>query len=280
MIFGLDSLLDRLAVYKPCLESSLTPPGKIKALDAAITDAVGQACAAFDRGGAVHLTYSGGVDSSIILYKMAKAGVSVVAHTMAKTVRHPDLVHAKSVVAAMRERKLDVKHVAHILSPSPQDIAESNHLLDGSEDRPDNYYMLMKVLASHTSRVVSCDCIDELLGGYHMHRDPRRYFPHHDADADLTANRLVALRYYLSRLRPDHLEQLRTCSDHFGITVHLPYGDAGVMAAAAAFAVPEMVDAEHRKKPVYEIARRLGVPSGVLDRRKYGLVSAFHEVSA
>ncbi|KKK76045.1 hypothetical protein LCGC14_2867610, partial [marine sediment metagenome] len=53
-----------------------------------------------------------------------------------------------------------------------------------------------------------------------------------------------------------------------------------VMAAAAAFAVPEMVDAEHRKKPVYEIARRLGVPSGVLDRRKYGLVSAFHEVSA
>lgn len=280
MIVDRDSLFDRISSHGFCRETRQSTAEKIAAFDKAVSDAVRSACSAFDSETRVHLTYSGGVDSSIALYKMADAGVSVTAHTMANAQRHPDLVHARSVTDLLRQRGCDIVHAVHILSPRPHDTAESNRLLGANDDHPDNYYMLMKVLAPHTKMVVSSDCIDELLGGYHMHRDPASFFPLHDAGASVVANRLAALRHYLSLLVPEHLAPMQAFSEHFGVDVILPYGAAGVMSACESFAVSEMVDDRARKKPVYEIASRLGLPSEVLTRRKYGLVSAFHEVTA
>lgn len=277
MIEGKQALFQRIRAYNFCLAASALFADKVRLLDAAISQAVSAIGVA--QSSRVHLAYSGGVDSSVVLLRLLQGEHPVTAHTMGVKANHPDVVYATAFIKRLKEQGLAIEHVVHIVTPSEQDTQESNRLLGARHRTPDNYYMLMKVLKPHTTEVVCCDCIDELLGGYHMHRDPRGFFPHYDAEVSDRDNRIKALEHYMAALIPDHLSILDKFSAHFGVTVHLPYGDTAVMEAANAFGVSELVDAEGRKKPIYAIAEALNVPSDILARRKYGLVSAFHDVS-
>jgi len=225
MILDKENLFDRIRSHSFEGHPFLATKEKVRALDEVITKSVKQACTKIvEELGRVHLAYSGGVDSSVVLTKMVAAKFPVTVHTMVKKEDHPDLVHAKCFVKLLREKDADVEHEVHLLTPSNHDTQESNRLLERVDDYPDNYYLLMKVLQPRTSHIICCDCIDELLGGYHMHCNPREFFPLYTEEKDLSSNRFAVLSYYMSRLIPDHLFMLDTFSNHFGITVHLPYG--------------------------------------------------------
>jgi len=201
----------------------------------------------------VHLAYSGGVDSTLLLYLLCSAGVPVVAHTLAGDEDNLDLGHARRVLA-----RLQVSHMVYIRSGVSGDVTESNRVLGRESDRPDNYYILMQAIASHSDAVIDGDCIDELLGGYYTHRGPD----------------VAAFHRHMKEMVPKHLVALHRCSNEFGVTVHLPYADKKVLACCRAFDFPELADQTHRKKPMYEMARQMDIPSHVLDRKKMGLCSA------
>jgi asparagine synthetase B (glutamine-hydrolysing) len=230
---------------------------KLALLEIAMARSLGAACLRCKtEQGNVHLTLSGGVDSSVGLAKMRPCIAPLVAHTMAARPEHPDVLAAQLLV----EKLPDVSHHVHLLEPSSEDRLNFGVLVGRAAERPDNYYMLMKVLAGEgVKRVISFDCIDELLCGYHAHKEGGE----------------AAFHGFLARLAPDHLEPLSLCSTAFGVTVELPYASAEVCMAASWFELDELVDEKHRKKPMYALARKLDLPQRILERRKYGLVQAF-----
>jgi len=156
-------------------------------------------------------------------------------------------------------------------------IKKANQILEAKfEERrnePEIYYELLNAIKPATSNLVCGDCIDELLGGYYPHRDPRN-LPVYDKTKAIEENRETALRYFMKVLIPNHLRILNAFSEHFGINVWLPYGDKKVMNAAEKFSVNELVDNKNRKKPLSAVARIKSIPESIINRRKYGLVSA------
>jgi len=79
----------------------------------------------------------------------------------------------------------------------------------------------------------------------------------------------------VEKLIKNHLLVLNKISSHFNIEVFLPYGHEIVMDCASKFNVNELIDNNKRKKPIYDIAKRNNVSQEILERRKFGLVSAF-----
>lgn len=221
------------------------------ALDASVKDTAWRATKPHGR---VHLHLSGGVDSTLLLYKFVASGFPVVAHTMVSHDDHPDLVHAREAVQGLSG---DIRHQVHIVQPTDADLESSNRLTGTDSDRPDNYYLLLREVAQHTNQAVGGDVIDELLGGYYAHREGPEAFPR-----------------FLGELESNHLDPLKTCSNAFGVTMYLPYSSVAVMQACSSFHHSELVFGNERKRPLYEVARRAGVPESILTRRKMGLVSA------
>ncbi|MBU4308749.1 MAG: hypothetical protein KJ566_03060, partial [Nanoarchaeota archaeon] len=93
----------------------------------------------------------------------------------------------------------------------------------------------------------------------------------------LEENRKFALKYFMANLIPDHLKILDIFSNYFNFNVWLPYSDKEVMKATENFSVNELIANESRKKPIYAIARIQNIPEEIINRRKYGLVSALNQ---
>ena len=197
----------------------------------------------------VDIAFSGGLDSSICAAILKEMGIPIVLHTMTDCQEHPDAVYA-----TMFAKTFDISHKLYIGRPSDAQKEGSIYLLGCF----DNYWFLMHSLSkAGVYHVICCDIIDELLCGYYSHQPDGHTFQHH-----------------LDRLIPDHLDVLDKCSTHFGINVELPYGHPDVMDAAAAFALSDLVDDSNRKKPLYAVGKKIGLPERILTRRKMGLVSA------
>lgn len=236
MILDRDRLFAALRAYVPCQDTGQPYDKKLEVLDAAIDAAVDPSI--------VHFTVSGGVDSSLMLIKAAaRAEQPLTAHTMVNALEHPDATHSRLLINLLQ-------------------VTQLVYLVHSEPDSPDNYYLLMERLHSvGVTQVVCCDVIDELTGGYYAHlKEPSQ----------------DTLAYFVSRLIPDHLEILDKASSAFGIEVYLPYGTSAVLQATAAFTLEELIDsaAARRKKPIYDLAARVGVPIAILTRRKLGLVAA------
>jgi len=248
-------IFDQLSTFdwKPTSDHFAT---KLQALDLALSHAVrdiGLRCISEEPR--VHLSFSGGVDSTLLLYKLVGHGFPVTAHTMAATEENPDLVHAREVVSQMEG---DVEHKVHMRSFTDEDVQRSNRILRQEKERPDNYLMLMEMLSKHTREIISGDCIDELTGGYYKHQggEPKIF------------------RELLGQVIPNHLTPLNRCSSYYRVRVHLPYAAKAVLQACGEFAFDELVGETERKKPIVALATREGVPWKVVGRRKRGLVSA------
>ncbi len=274
MIKGKNKLFNEIKNYS-LKKNNSDYNDKVDLLENAISNSVDTI---LRKNSQIHLAYSGGVDSSLILLKIlrqSKLRHPVIAHTIGAR-NEPDIVYSKKFIKELKKRYINLFHNIHIMKISKDDINKSNEILRVNQDFPDNYYMLMKTISSYTKKIVCCDCIDELLGGYHAHRNPEKYFPNYDPKKDLKENRAEALKYYMSKLIPEHLSILDSFSSHFSTDVLLPYGNKEVINCCSKFSINELVDHTNRKKPIYEIAKRNNIPKEILERRKYGLVSAFN----
>ena len=116
------------------------------------------------------------------------------------------------------------------------------------------------------------DIIDELMGGYWKHINPEGLF---NPSGNISKDRHKALEHFRSRLIPDHLIPMNKTSSYFGVQVFLPYGSKEVMDCTKQFSIKEIFGNNTRKKPIYDIAKKCKINKDIIERRKYGLVSAF-----
>jgi len=268
MIMGYNALKDRIMDYKFCRPNTLEYSEKLELFESAINKAVKRSGdEILERQDKIHMGYSGGVDSSLMLLKLLQCDFPVVAHTMASNENHPDLVYAADFVSSLKEKSKYIEHKKHLVAATTDDLEKYKLAVNQpSAERVDEYFMLFKTIHPYADRMVQCDCIDELMGGYYAHQKVEG------------EERLKTLKEFMSKLIPDHLQIAEQTSNHFGIDVYVPYGDREVMEAASLFTIPELVDNERRKKPVYDLAKRNGVPEAIIKRRKYGLVSALENI--
>lgn len=192
----------------------------------------------------VHLALSGGVDSTVLLYALCQEGKTVYAHTIVADLNHPDM---QAAIRAVAQAPGTVYFVSHRVTPTDPPL--------------DAYNYLLGAVKAHSDQVVCGDCIDEMLAGYYKHAQSGN--KHQQVYDELLAD-----------LIPKHLVPLNAASQEHGIQVTLPYADARVMDVCAKyFQLQYLATPIGRKMPIYIVARLLGVPERIRERRKYGLVN-------
>lgn len=191
------------------------------------------------------ISFSGGIDSSLLVHFSLQAGIKPVLHTIGSSMNHPDIIH--SMIAAKHFKK--TAHYTYI-----PDVHETNGATDGDTA----VKLLYRAIAAQSiERIVTGDGIDEFMGGYYAHQ------------ASPTTETYYS---FLKRLLPDHLEHLNINSDK--ISVHLPYLDPRMLILMAQIPLEHKVDQDFRKKLVIKMAQRADLPEDIIYRRKYGFCSA------
>ena len=201
----------------------------------------------------VHLAFSGGLDSAILLTKLLALAPKrkITAHTLCPYM-NAEALHAGAYAEVLQEQYPEFTHMIHLVRPTVKDRSGSMSLLG----HMDAYYLLMRVLSEYTDELICGDCIDELMGGYYEHM--------------AGYHKLIELT---EKVIPDHLIPMSKCSERFGMTIYLPYADTVIVRCAENFTSRELVDNERRKKPMYELGEKLKIPIDLLIRQKQGLNS-------
>ena len=191
-----------------------------------------------------NLSYSGGIDSTIILYIMHKLfGKSIRTFTIAKSYDHPDYIAGRKITSM-----LDVEWNGLIIDQDNEYDIDGNYIVK-------QFYK--KLVDFGITSIVACDGIDEYMGGYydHMHNPSLETYYH-----------------YLSELVDKHLTPLDKNSGN--ISVYLPYLSPNLVTLYNNYEFSFRFDKNSRKKLIFAIAKKMGIPNDVIDRRKYGFCDA------
>lgn len=189
----------------------------------------------------INLSFSGGLDSSLLLYYLLEVKGKARAFTITNNVDHPDIKYSQESIKYF-EGKYKV-HIDHMVFIRPH--------LEG-DDLVRAYYRILKPFATN---IISGDCIDELCCGYYNHQDLKEETYHE----------------YLGRVQAEHLKPL---NDNSGdIAVYLPYADNRV--ANLFFRIPlyKKVSLSSRKMIITQLANGKVLPK-VIERKKYGLATS------
>lgn len=188
------------------------------------------------------LSFSGGIDSSLLLYYMIKLGMKPRVFTTACSLNHPDLYYAHLAIDYFK-KEFNIE------------ITETQYVDDEvtGDDLVKSFY---KTLEHYTDSIIAGDGIDELLCGYYGHQenpDEATYFK------------------YLRELFPKHLKPL---DDNSGaVKVYLPYLDEKVTRLLWQIPLSDKVSRIERKKIMMGLAKGK-VPDEVIRRKKYGFCTA------
>lgn len=193
------------------------------------------------------LALSGGLDSSVLAVLLMEKKVEFTAITIAADRNHPDVIFAKKLAEKF---KLDHK------------VCFLGHQRTSRDVYDDLFYVI-----SNFSRCVICaDAVDEMLGGYVIHRDASE------------EERKNVFENFWQRLIPEHLRPMNYYAAKHNVMVVLPY--------LAAYSFLRDIDMSQRvgggqgkigKIILRQLARKLGVPESIIDRRKYGLCSVWEK---
>ena len=96
MITNIQPIYSRIKQYEFNVDDNSIFEQRILNLEKAINESVKEISEQFKNE--VHIGFSGGVDSALILSKIVQYGFPVIAHTMGNTKNHPDIVHAQKYV--------------------------------------------------------------------------------------------------------------------------------------------------------------------------------------
>lgn len=196
------------------------------------------------------LSFSGGLDSSLLLYYMCLvrelisleySPVPVRVFTAARSMKHPDIIHAQMVVEYFRDefKHIDLKHYILYIEKNEQD--------NGIE-------LFYKYIAKHTDEIIAGDGVDEFMGGYYEHQQGR-------------LKKEETYYNILRRLQKDHLVPLNKVSGD--VRVYLPYLDEELVSLYGQVPLMDKVDLGDRKKVMIELAKGK-IPNEAITRRKYG----------
>ncbi len=185
------------------------------------------------------LSFSGGLDSCLLLYFMLKLGRPVKTFTIACSDKHPDIEYSH-------------KALSYFKALSHTNIVESHWFVRPNIKGDDLVAAFYSLLPQYTDSIITGDGIDEFMCGYYAHQKS----PIEDVYFD-----------YLRRLLPEHLEPLNKNSGK--VKVHLPYLDEQVTSLLWQIPLSDKVDTSERKKLMLTLAKGK-IPSEIIGRRKYG----------
>lgn len=188
-----------------------------------------------------HLTYSGGIDSTIMLNIMAAtySDRKVHTYTIASREDHPDAQFARK-----GSKIYNTIHHEFIVKPTHKKT---------DKFKGDNAVrQLFELLPEFTNKIICCDGIDEFMCGYYKHQ----------------YKKASTYKHYLSKLSFNHLIPLNNASKD--IKVYLPYLDDQLIDIYRKIPIINKVDFKHRKKPIIEIAKYLSIFDKFVNRNKYG----------
>jgi len=200
------------------------------------------------------LSFSGGVDSSLLLYYLCQIFQRIEIFTMGASEAHPDIMFAKDVVEQYKRRFFHVSFEHHIRYPTEGEIKDTGGKEGFLGDKTvQSFY---KFVAEQTDKIIAGDVIDEYTCGYYAHM----------------ANPTEEVYYnHIRRLQKNHLVPLNANSDK--VKVWLPYADEEIIAMLSQIPIKDKVDCVTRKKIIMEMAKGK-VPDDVILRRKYGFCDA------
>ena len=185
------------------------------------------------------LSFSGGLDSSLLLYFMLEAGKKVRVFTITCSDNHPDIHYSQLALKYFKERyKVNITGLWRVANGVTGDELVKAFYQSG--------------LDQHTDSIIAGDGIDEFMAGYYNHQRN----PTEDVYYD-----------YMRRLQ---VEQLTPLNENSGaIKVYLPYLDTRVTSLLGQIPLSEKVDKHCRKKIMIELAKGK-LPEAIIKRRKYG----------
>lgn len=189
------------------------------------------------------LSFSGGLDSSLLLYFMLEAGKKVRVFTITCSDNHPDIHYSLRVINYFKNKyKVNIEGSWIVLNNVIGDELVKAFYQNG--------------IAQHTDSIIAGDGIDEFMAGYYNHQRNPTEETYYD---------------YIRRLQ---VEQLIPLNENSGeIKVYLPYLDPHLTSLLWQIPLSEKVDKRTRKKIMMELARGK-LPREVIERRKYGFGTA------
>ena len=201
------------------------------------------------------LAFSGGLDSSLLLYFMCQIFKTINIFTIGCSTLHPDILFARNVAGYYRKRfGVALKHYEYFPSSDEIKDAIANEDLPG-DGAVELFYLF---ISKHADRIIAGDGADEFMCGYYGHTrkpDEATYYN------------------YLRRLQEDHLIPLDLNSGQ--VEVYLPFIDEDLVSLLSQMPVSDKVDSANRKKLMVEMAKGK-VPREVIRRRKYGFCDALN----
>jgi len=198
------------------------------------------------------LAYSGGIDSTILLYHILRVHGSVRAFTMGSSLDHPDVKYAQ-----IGADKLGVDHYVNI--PSSQEITQIKR--EDDFDGDEAVRLFYEWASKYTDNIISGDGIDEFMCGYYPHQNN----PTEETYID-----------YIRRMQCDQLEPLNKNSGV--VKLYLPYLANELIGLWVQIPLSQKVDNMNRKIFMCEWARYLEIPEEIITRRKFGFCSCLKEI--
>lgn len=196
-----------------------------------------------------YLSFSGGLDSSLMLYFMLKSYKQVETFTMGISELHPDIKYSKLVVDKFR----NIIHKIYI--PNREEIEMEKQSTDFEGDEA--VRLFYRYVKKYTNEIISCDGIDEYMCGYYDHQKNPTEETYYN---------------YIKRLQKEQLIPLDRNSGK--VKVYLPYLDNRLFLLFSQIPINEKVDREHRKKIMIQMAKGK-IPDEIINRRKYGFCDVF-----
>jgi asparagine synthetase B (glutamine-hydrolysing) len=206
---------------------------------------------------------SGGVDSSILAILCREANPNTLFFTIGTNYEHPDIIAglrlAKEIDLNLRVY-IPSKHIIE----QAQKMWGSTEYLQGNESE----YLLLNEISKHTIDVLCTDGIDELMGGYWEHYNwLKKQVPIE-----------FAFDKYWSELETQHLYPLRTSAEKVGVNVDFVFKDNKFMEYISHIPLEDRVKIGEGKILWKEIARMIGVPEWVIQRKKLGFCDSLQEI--
>jgi len=195
------------------------------------------------------LSFSGGIDSSFLLWCLDKIWDEVKAFTIGFSNTHPDIYFSKMMIKHCN----NVKHF--IIIPKNNIIKKEEKKGDFEGDN--GVRLFYKEVKKYTNTIIAGDGIDEFMCGYYEHQKNQNEECYYS---------------YMRKLQQEQLIPLNINSEK--INVYLPYLDERLIFLLSQIPINEKVDNLNRKKIMIKLCSDK-IPVEIINRRKYGFCDVF-----
>jgi len=200
---------------------------------------------------------SGGIDSTILALLIKKYNPNVPCFTIGGARNNPD------IVASMRlSEELNLNH--YLYFPNREEKESINKKINTQEAGDDCVFGAFQFASKFVDNIVATEGIDELMGGYWLHRSREKY-----------PNIETAFQHYWNNLESGHLTPMFEAAKLNKINIYWIYLYQNIVDYISRIPLSDRIENNIGKFFWKEVGRKIGAPEWVCQREKRGFVDAF-----